>query len=193
MNYKTLYQFLLIILVMVLSTWIYIEYFYSKNLPNLSQTKNSAQIDREDISDGNTVKEILYESFDNDGNKYIIRSDFGTFSDEIKEEILMTNVKAIIYLKDGTFMNLTSNKARYNTVSSDTYFYNNVKLNYLNHKIVSDNIDVLFQESKLAAYSNLVYRNLDIKLLADKVEVDLLKQSTKIFMLDQSKVRIMNN
>ena len=178
---------------MVLSTWIYIEYFYSKNLPNLSQTKNSAQIDREDISDGNTVKEILYESFDNDGNKYIIRSDFGTFSDEIKEEILMTNVKAIIYLKDGTFMNLTSNKARYNTVSSDTYFYNNVKLNYLNHKIVSDNIDVLFQESKLAAYSNLVYRNLDIKLLADKVEVDLLKQSTKIFMLDQSKVRIMNN
>ena len=60
----------------------------------------------------------------------------------------MTNVRAKIYLKDGTFMKLTSNKARYNTVSSDTFFYNDVKLNYLNHKIVSDNIDILFQESK---------------------------------------------
>ena len=193
MNYKTLYQFLLILLVMILSAWIYIEYFFSKNPPNLAQKKNSTQINREDLPGGNTVKEILYESFDNNGNKYIIESDFGTFSDEIKDEILMTNVRAKIYLKDGTFMKLTSNKARYNTVSSDTFFYNDVKLNYLNHKIVSDNIDILFQESKLAAYSNLVYRNLDIKLLADKVEVDLLKQSTKIFMLDESKVRIMSN
>jgi hypothetical protein len=193
MNYKTLFQVILIILALSLSTLIYFKYFFEKSHSNYSQNAATPNSNKQDLSEDNTIKEIVYESFDNKGNKYIIKSDFGTLSDKQKEEILMTNVTAQILFKNGTFMDLTSKNAKYYTFSSDTYFFNNVELKYLDHKINSNNIDVLFKDNKLEAYNDLVYRNPDIKLLADKVEVDLLTQDTKIFMFDNSKVKIVNN
>ena len=68
-----------------------------------------------------------------------------------------------------------------------------MELDYLNHRINSDNIDIFFTESKLEAYNNLVYRNSDINLIADKVELDLLTKNTKIFMFDNSKVKIIKD
>ncbi len=193
MNYKTLFQVILIVIALVLSIFVYVKYFHkNENLENI-QTKNVTLEDKQDLSSGNTVKEILYESFDNNGNKYIIRSDSGTFNNEKKEEILMTNVRAKISFNNGTVMNLKSEKAKYNTVNNDTYFFNSVELKYLSHLINSNNIDILFEMNKLEAYNDLVYRNPEIRLLADKVEFDLLTKNTKIFMFDDSKVKIINN
>ena len=148
------------------------------------------KIDKDDITIGNTVKDILYESIDSEGNNYVINSDFGTFSDKNQEEILMTNVTATIIFKNGNQVDLKSKRAKYNTINSNTNFFDNVYLKFLNHSINSDNIDVLFTDSKLEAYNNLVYRNSDINLIADKVELDLLTKNSKIFMFDNSKVKI---
>tara|TARA_B100001121_G_C18499427_1_gene531246 strand:- start:22 stop:603 length:582 start_codon:yes stop_codon:yes gene_type:complete len=193
MNYKTLFQVILIIIAFVLSLFFYVEYFHKNGSLKKTQTKNITPVDKQDLSSGNTVKEILYESFDNNGNKYIIKSDFGTFNDEKKEEILMTNVKATISFNNGTVMNLKSERAKYNTVNNDTYFFNSVELKYLSHLINSNNIDILFEMNRLEAYNDLVYRNPDIKLSADKIEFDLLSKNTKIFMFDDSKVKIISN
>ena len=193
MNYKTLFQVILIIIALVLSIFFYVKYIHKTENLEKMQTKNITQVDKQNLSSGNTVKEILYESFDNNGNKYIIKSDFGTFSDEKKEEILMTNVKATISFNNGTVMKLKSEKARYNTVNNDTYFFDSVELKYLSHIINSNNIDILFEMNKLEAYNNLVYRNLDTKLTADKAEFNLLTKNTKIFMFDDSKVKIISN
>ena len=139
---------------------------------------------------GNTIKNILYESYDNKGNKFFIKSDTGSFYEEYEDEVYMTNVSAKIILNNGNYIILLSDNARYNTANSNTNFINNVKLKYLDHKVNSDNIDVIFTESKLEAYNNLNYRNSDINLVADKVELDLLTKNTKIFMFDNSKVKI---
>ena len=102
----------------------------------------------------------------------------------------MTKVSAIIELNDKTSISLFSLNARYNILNNDTNFFNNVKLDYLDHKIKAENIDVFFKDSKLEAYNNLVYRNLDLNLIADKVEVDLIEKNSKIFMFDDDKVKI---
>ena len=102
----------------------------------------------------------------------------------------MVNVEAKITLTNGTSITLLSDAAKYNSLNSNTKFIYNVKLRYLDHKIISDNIDVIFTESKLEAYNNLIYRNSDINLSADKVKLDLLTKNTKIFMFDNSSVKI---
>ena len=102
----------------------------------------------------------------------------------------MTNVTATIIFKNGNQVDLKSKRAKYNTVNSNTNFFDNVYLKFLNHSINSDNIDVLFTDSKLEAYNNLVYRNSDVNLMADKVELDLLTKNSKIFMFDNSTVKI---
>ena len=193
MNFKTLFQVFLIFLVLLISSIFYFNYFHSSKPNEIKKKETSAAVKDTNISEGNTVKEIIYESFDSNGNNYIINSDSGTFSDNNKEEILMTNVTALIVLKNGNKITLKSKNAKYNTQNSNTRFFYDVELDYLNHKINSDNIDIFFTESKLEAYNNLVYRNSDINLMADKVELDLLTKNTKIFMFDNSKVKIIKD
>ena len=193
MNFKTLFQVFLISLVLLVSSLFYFNYFHSSKPNEIKKKETSAAVKDTNISEGNTVKEIIYESFDSNGNNYIINSDSGTFSDNNKEEILMTNVTALIVLKNGNKITLKSKNAKYNTQNSNTRFFYDVELDYLNHRINSDNIDIFFTESKLEAYNNLVYRNSDINLIADKVQLDLLTKNTKIFMFDNSKVKIIKD
>ena len=193
MNYKTLFQVSLISLALLLSSLFYFKYFYSKNSEKPREEKLISTEINPKVFEGNTIKDILYESFDDNGNNYTIMSDIGTFSDTTKEEILMINVIAKIILKNGNTVNLKSKKARYNTQNSNTNFFDNVELKYLNHTVNSDNIDALFTDSKLEAYNNLVYRNLDIDLIADKMELNLLTKNSKIFMFDNSKVKIIKD
>ena len=189
MRYKTLFQVFLIFLALLISSIFYFKYFHENNISKIENV-GEKKIDKNDKTIGNTVKDILYESIDSEGNNYVINSDFGTFSDKNQEEILMTNVTATIIFKNGNQVDLKSKRAKYNTVNSNTNFFDNVYLKFLNHSINSDNIDVLFTDSKLEAYNNLVYRNSDINLVADKVELDLLTKDSKIFMFDNSTVKI---
>ena len=87
-------------------------------------------------------------------------------------------------------MTLRSLNARYNIINYDTNFFNKVIMSYLDHKVNADNIDVYFKDSKLEAFNNLVYRNLDLSLIADKVEINLIEKSSKIFMFDDDKVKV---
>jgi len=189
MRYKTLFQVFLIFLALLISSIFYFKYFHENNISKIENV-GEKKIDKNDKTIGNTVKDILYESIDSEGNNYVINSDFGTFNDKNQEEILMTNVTAKIIFKNGKQVDLKSKRAKYNTVNSNTNFFDNVYLKFLNHSVNSDNIDVLFTDSKLEAYNNLVYRNSDVNLMADKVELDLLTKNSKIFMFDNSTVKI---
>ena len=193
MNYKTSFQVVLISLALLISGIFYLKYFYKKDYIESSQPEKIFDKEKKDLSEGNTIKEISYESFDNNGNIYTIKSDFGKFNKEKKDEILMTNVSAQIKFTNNTFIYLFSKYAKYNPTNSDTKFYDNVELKYLDHKINSNNIDIFFTESKLEAYSNLVYKNLNTKLKADKVELDLITKNSKIFMFDNSTVKIIKD
>tara|TARA_B110001452_G_scaffold240160_1_gene221572 strand:- start:466 stop:1047 length:582 start_codon:yes stop_codon:yes gene_type:complete len=193
MNYKTLFQVFLILLALFISGLFYLIYFDQEIKEDSSKQNLILDKTKSGLSEGNTIKEIFYESNDSNGNNYIIESDYGTFSDENKDEIIMVNVKAQINLKNGGNIYLMSDNAIYNSLNSDTKFFDNVDLEYLDHNVNADNIDVFFTDSKLEAYNNLIYRNSEVNLIADKVEVDLLTQDSKIFMFDNSKVKIIKD
>ena len=190
MNNKTIFQVFLILFVLFLSIFFYINYFYKKDTELVSKKGEIAITNFSESQDVTTIKEILYESYDNEGNKFTIKSKSGTFDEKKMDEINMINVEAKIDLANGTFIRLVSDTAKYNSSNSNTKFIKNVRLGYLGHKINSDNIDVIFTESKIEAYNNMIYRSSDIKLSADKVELDLITKNTKIFMFDNSKVKI---
>ena len=190
MNYKTIFQIFLISLVFSLCIFFYFGYFYKKDSRLVSKKNEILNTEVLESVDGTTIKDILYESYDDKGNKFIIKSKKGTFDIKKQDEIDMIDVEAKISLLNGTFVTLVSDTARYNSLNSNTKFIKNVKLKYLAHRINSDNIDVIFTESRIEAYNNLIYRNSDINLSADKVELDLLTKNTKIFMFDNSKVKI---
>ena len=171
MNFKSLIQISLIILVLTICGIIYYQYFNEQSSRISSKKLETLEKEKENLS-GNIIKNIEYKSEDEKGNFYIIRSKKGEFKDQENDIIFMTDVTAIMRLKDKTTIKLSSLNAKYNIMDNDTNFFNNVSLDYLNHKVVAENIDIFFKESKLEAYNDLVYRNLDLSLIADKVEID---------------------
>ncbi len=99
----------------------------------------------------------------------------------------MSNVNAEIILQDGSIIYIESLNAEYNTSNYDTKFQKEVKLKFLEHNIFCNNLNIFlssdkfFKDNLLEAYNDLTYKNLDIIMLADKIEIDLLTKNTKIF------------
>ena len=190
MNLKIFTQISLAVIAIIISFVFYHKYFDTKNSKNIK--KNLEFTDKK--IKGNIIKDIEYKSQDVKGNLYIINSELGEFSEDDQNLIYMTNVKAVLKFTNGNLVNLSSDKARYNTISNDTNFFENVAMDYLDHKITADNLDIYFKNGELEAYNNLVYRNLELNLIADKVKVDLITKDSKIFMLDnKKKVKVFNN
>ena len=191
MNSKTLIQIILATVILIILFLIYDRYFDREGNEILKKEKEvtTNETKKKDLS-GNIIKDIVYKSRDENDNVYTIKSEYGEFDNTDNDIILMTKVSAIIRLNDGSVMTLQSQNAKYNIINYDTNFFNNVKMNYLDHKLNADNIDVFFKDSKLEAYNNLVYRNLDLNLIADKVEINLIEKSSKIFMFNNDKIKV---
>ena len=102
----------------------------------------------------------------------------------------MNNVAAKIILIDGNIINIVSDKARYNNITLNTDFENNVKIKFLDHKIACDFVKINFEKNILEAFNNLTYDNIDLIMSADKIILDLNSKDTKIFNFDEKKVKI---
>ena len=190
MNKKKIVQIFLFLTLSSMIFFFYYKYFFLKKNTNTIINQNQNQNTKIINAENNLIKNLEYLSTDQNGNKYIITAEYGEF--DIKEQgtILMTNVEAKIdFLKQDT-VNLTSDFAKYDTLSLDTNFKKNVILQYGDHKINSDNIDLSFKKNFAWVYNNIVYKSSVNQLFADKLEIDLLTKDSKIFMYDSKKLKI---
>ena len=181
MKKKIFVKIFFTILILIIFFIVYQKYF--KKVSNLNVT----EIEEESTNQENNLVNITYDSIDKKGRKYIITAESGTFNDEKPELIYMSNVNAEIILQDGSIIYIESLNAEYNTSNYDTKFQKEVKLKFLEHNIFCNNLNIFlssdkfFKDNLLEAYNDLTYKNLDIIMLADKIEIDLLTKNTKIF------------
>ena len=187
MKKKIFIQFLLALSVFLIFFSIYLIYF--KDISEIE----TPTLTQENENQENILVNITYESIDSSGRKYIIKAESGMLDGEKPDLINMINVKAKIILLDNSTIYISSLKAEYNTVNYDTKFQGDIKLNFLENDIFCDNLNILFKDNLLEAYNDLIYKNLDIILRADKIEIDLLTKNSKIFNFDENKVEIKNN
>ena len=185
MKKKIFVQIFLILLILLIILITYQKYFKK----DLSVNK-SVEEEKITIKEGNLLNNITYESIDNEGRKYIIESETGSFDENKSELIFMTNVSAKIILLDKSTIYINSNKAEYNNITYDTKFNEEVNLEYLEHSMFCNNLNVFFKDNLLEAYNDLTYENQDIVMFADKIEMDLLTKNSKIFKFDENKVKI---
>ena len=128
-------------------------------------------------------------SIDGAGRKYIINAETGTLDDDKPEIIYMSDVRAKIILLDKSIIYINSLKAEYNNVNYDTKFENNIRLRFLENEIHCDNLNIFFKDNLLEAYKNLTYKNLDIIMKADKVEINLLTKIQEYLILMKIKFK----
>tara|TARA_B110001452_G_scaffold146456_1_gene121755 strand:+ start:858 stop:1442 length:585 start_codon:yes stop_codon:yes gene_type:complete len=192
MQKKTILQLSLILIVTIISIVVFKFYFSDKGQNNVTK---KVKIDNKNFSNktSNFVHDIEYISEDKEGNKYIIQSELGELKESEPGFILMRKVVAIVEMKNSTPINIFSDTAKYNNINYSTNFYGNVLITYDEHNITSDNLDLFFDKNLATISNNIIYKNLNTNLQADKVEIDLISKNSKIFMNDSSKkIKIVN-
>jgi hypothetical protein len=190
MNKKIAFQLSLFLILLFVIFFFYYEYsFLKKEKENLNITNKNQNIETIQ-SENNLIRKLEYLSIDKNGNRYLITSEFGEISNVDNNIMLMTNVMARIDLFKKDTIYLSSNSAKYNTLNFDTNFYKNVTLKYIGHDISSENLDLFFKKNFVWIYNNVIYKDSTNKLIADKIEIDLITKDSKIFMLDNKKLKI---
>ena len=192
MHQKTLIQLLLLLSILVISFFFYRIYFSKKNIVS-KKIEIIEDKKKQFKTKSNSIENIQYTSVDKDGNGYIITSKTGELDYNQPELILMKNVIATINLHNSVPIIISADNAIYNNINYDTNFYENVVVTYNDHFISSDNLDLIFEKNLATISNNIIYKNLNTKLQADKVEIDLITKNSKIFMDDKTKkIKIMS-
>ena len=186
MRKEILIQILLSILVLAIFISVYQKYFKKELKENIITNKE------DNTKRENTLINITYESIDKVGKKYIISAETGNVKEEEPDLIYMTNVNAKVILLDESVIYINSLNAVYNTNNYDTKFYKKVKLKFLEHNILCENLNIFFKKNLIEAYNNLNYKNLNFVMYADKIEIDLLTKYSKIYNFSENNVIIKN-
>jgi lipopolysaccharide export system protein LptA len=198
MNKKTAIQLILLSIIIIILSVTFFTYF------NNPQKKNS-KLDKKKLSNNeskfekkneasNNIENLKYIATDKSGNQYLINAKEGTLNDEDNKLIKMKTVSAeVTFVNNSETIKIFSDSAIYNTVNFDTQFSQNIKVIYGQHKIDCEFADLIFSNNLAIFYDNVVYQNIDTKLYADKMEIDLITKDSKVYMNDiNAKVKIIH-
>jgi len=185
MSLKSLIQLTIILLIALISATVYLNYF-TKDTKDLTIKIKASQAENIEDKDANYLENINYVSEISE-NKYEITANRAKIKIDDPDIMFLENVAAFITLKNSNTIKVTSDFGKYNSKNYDTIFSKNVIATYPDHKITGELLDFSFLNNIGTFSTNIVYVGNKTKMFADKMEVNLLNNDTKIFMLDQSK------
>ena len=191
MQKKIFLQLFLLLIILIISIIFFKSYFSNNKIAVEIRIHND--VISFDKKASNLMHNIKYVSSDSKGNNYVIISKFGELKEDEPGIIFMKDVMATINSNNLNSIKISSDNAIYNSVNYHTNFYNNVLMTYEEHNITSNNLDLLFEKNLVTITNDVVYNNLNTKLIADKIEIDLITKNSKIFMSKSSdKVKIIS-
>lgn len=174
--------FLIFLLIVFASIWAYSKYF-----KKVEVVETLEQVTKDTIYSSNIMENVNYSSKDADGKEYIISAIKGEIDYANPNIIFLTQVKALIKLKNSETITITSEYGKYNTENYDTIFSKNVKINYLDHEIIGEYLDFSLERDLMTISKKVTYSNLNNILKADVIEVDIESKNTRIFMYENNK------
>ena len=196
--YKTLIQLFLLLVLILIIFFISKKYFYTKenikeesNITSLNIEKNdSLNNDIVKKSIDNEIKNLSYEKFDLNGNKYLINAQKGLLDGKNPNIIYMSVIEAsLIYLNNEKLI-ISSDEAIFNKENFKTTFSKNVKLKYKEQILESDNLEFLIDKNIAIFKDNVKYYNQNIEAFSDIVIINLLTKEIDIKSKNQKKIRI---
>ena len=197
MNLKLAFQIVLVFSIFVFSGIFYYKFFTGNNNQAKSIAEESEEVHSNlDSQITNELVNIEYNSSDNEGNTFYINAQRALISSENQKnnDINLEGVVSIINLKNRGIINICSNKAIYNKISNNTLFFDDVKIEYLDNKISSQNLDVIFTEKISKVYNDVVFKNNKLNLITDKILIDMITGDVKLEMKNNyEKVKLVTN
>ena len=193
MNNKSLIQILALILIIVsiyfVGTKLFLKepYLADNKIENIEYpTERPADLDNE-VTELSLIESLQYKSIDSLGNEYVINCESALSSFDDENVLNLKKVSAVIYIKNKPPIFIDSDFAIYNKNSFNTNFYGNVKVINNITKILSGNLDLIYEDNLVNLYNIKEIFYDKTKLIADNVKFDLLTKDININMNDKNK------
>lgn len=183
---------LILFLFLILIIFVFYNTYFGEVEKNSKEKQMVFDSEIKSKDNSNIIKNLKYNvTFDNN-KEYIINSDLSEINYESGVEIItMSNVTAV-FLDESIFpVTITANKALYNNSTHDTYFSENVQINYMDNIILSNKIDLNFKENIIIIYENVKYEGEQGTIKSDNIKINLMTKKIQIYMNDEeNKVEI---
>ena len=183
---KRIIQLILSLFLILAAVLFYNIYFTSDKkvgLPSIA-VKDQLSIEKKN----NLIKNLKYDVNLDKNKKYNITADLSEliYIDNV-EIISMQKVIAIFSDEDGIPITIKSNAATYNNSTFETNFNKNVRIEYLDNLIVSDKVDINFNENIISIYDNVEYEGSRGMIKSDNLIINLITNDIEIYMNDKKK------
>jgi lipopolysaccharide export system protein LptA len=178
---------LILLSIIIITSLIFYKVYFGENTKNQKQVVN---LDSNSIeqTENNLIKNLKYEVKLGKGIQYIITSDLSEISYEGNIEFVKMQKVIAIYLDITNIpIVVTSDTALYNAVSYDTKFKDNVRIEYLDNIILSDQMNLDFGENLITIFDNVVYNGGEGTIKSDIVKIDLITKQINIYMNSDKK------
>ena len=185
MNKKIYFQASIFLSILLIILYVYFIYF-KNDYKNLVKTEDDILNNNSIESKDDLITEMKYFSEDDKGNRFEIEADNGVINPDQSNLIRMNKVRAVVFLSNGEKVFINSNEAEYNNENNDTTFDGSVEMNYDNHLISAENLDLSFRNNLVTLYGKVEYISGISNLIADKVIINLINKNTKILMEDEN-------
>ena len=171
-----------------------ITYFYYPYMKKVKFTDNQVvqkdESNTPDIDQGTSFENVKYEGLYQINNTFSVMSEKAHILNKEPDVVYMTNMQVILYLDNGRIVNILSNKGRYNKVTYDCFFEDDVRATDEETKIFSDNLDLIASEDSVKIYNNVIVNYPEASLRADKIDYDFVTKYFKVSMFDDKAVKI---
>ena len=178
-------QFSLVIAIIIL----FFTTYYSSDKDKIvdanknSSTENASKLTEET---SNIIENVNYTGTNNRGTFFELNAAIAEIKHDEPNLSRLQDVFVVIRLRNLRTIHIQSDTAIFNKISNDCEFFGNVKITEQDNVITSDNLDFYNSKNFLQAYNNVEYSGMKGALIADKVDVDLLKNEANIFMFKKN-------
>ena len=177
---KIVIKIILFFLILLICFFFYKKYFTTKE--DIAEDISKDQIENTE-NPNNLIKNLKYDVKFENRTQYTITSNLSEITYQDGEEIvLMQTVKAIFKDKDGSILEIISDKAEFNNSTYNTDFNNNVKITYLDNSIQSEKLLLNFEENVVTISDNIIYEGIQGLMKTDNIKIDLISKSVEVFM-----------
>jgi len=190
---KKILQLSLFLFLILVSVYFYYEYFKFDEKGDVKNT-TELNLEKSNSTKNNLIKNLKYEIQFNDKTMYNITADSSEIKYENDGEIVsMKVITAVLTDENNITITVTSDDAIYNSTNYNSQFRNNVKIIYLDHIILSDKMDINFDENIANIYDNVFYEGVQGTLKSDNIKINLISKDIEIFMKESNdKVKIIS-
>ena len=189
MRVKIIFQLFILIIIASILIAFYYTFFKSNNKDlNLSGAeKKTEKVANKDIL--NELVNLEYNAVDERGNSYYINAERAIVDqlDQTGNIVKMEGVVAIVNLKNRVPIFIYSKNAKYNKINNNTFFYNDIKINYLDKTISAENLDLIFTDKISTIYNNVIFNSDNYNLYTDRAIINMISGDIKLGLANNSK------